>query len=430
MKTKKFSGWFQLALCTVITVAFTMFQTSINIANTSMLSAKQVAMSATTYGLAFSVMSFIQGPPQLLLGRAIKKWGPRKPIMLGALITMAAGLTAPSMLNSGTAFVIYFGVLYGIGFLLCTQLTGQTIINNWFFLRRGRAMALARGITMLGSVVGPRIGLLILQKTGSFRPVWYMGAIMGVLIMIAAIIVKEDPSKCGETVDGLAEGETLEKTKEARVSTVYKRKIEDSVLFKDAVKTPRYWMFVAISSIALTTAGLLNATAVHFTNSGADISVISSATSTASIVALFATFGISAIADRIEPSFIFAFAFVGFAVCSLFACLAPTSSVVIYSCYIFCRIISACGFGIMPTLWANTFGAKGFSDLHSFSLLFGGILSSFTGVIAGFICDLTGSYNGVYMVWFVLCAICAVALIFGIGIPCARKYRQEKAEAK
>ena len=430
MKAKKFSGWFQLALCTVITVAFTMFQTSINIANTSMLSAKQVAMSATTYGLAFSVMSFIQGPPQLLLGRAIKKWGPRAPIMLGALITIAAGLTAPTMLNSGTAFVIYFGVLYGIGFLLCTQLTTQSIINNWFFLRRGRAMALARGITMLGSVAGPRIGLLILQKTGSFRPVWYMGAIMGVLIMIAAIIVKDDPSKCGESVDGLAEGESIEAEKSTRVSTVYKRRYEDSILFKEAVKMPRYWLFVAISSIALTTAGLLNATAVHFTNSGADISVISGATSTASIVALVATFGISAIADRIEPSFIFGFAFLGFAVCSLFAVLAPANTLVIYSCYIFCRIISACGFGIMPTLWANMFGAKGFSDLHSFSLLFGGILSSFTGVISGFICDLTGSYGGVYAVWFFLCVLCAIALIFAVGIPSARKYKAGLASDK
>lgn len=69
------------------------------------------------------------------------------------------------------------------------------------------------------------------------------------------------------------------------------------------------------------------------------------------------------------------------------------------------------------------------STLQGFTLLIGGLVSSTSGIITGALADLTGDYTFGYIIYGVVALVGAAIAIFGVGIPCARRYKGEIAKA-
>jgi MFS family permease len=82
------------------------------IANTKMFTGKQVIMTATLYGMGFTVFGLMQGPPQPILAKIIQKIGPRKPLIFDSIVMILTGLLGKAISNAGT-FVMIYGLGYG-----------------------------------------------------------------------------------------------------------------------------------------------------------------------------------------------------------------------------------------------------------------------------------------------------------------------------
>ena len=73
MESKKFSGWKQLLMISIITGLTAQYGgAAVSLSNTVMQNGAQVAMTATAFGLGSTVYSLMQGPPQILIGAWIK----------------------------------------------------------------------------------------------------------------------------------------------------------------------------------------------------------------------------------------------------------------------------------------------------------------------------------------------------------------------
>ena len=426
MKKVKFSGWWQLALVTFIATSATMFSSLVMIASPIMYSSGQVAMTTTVYGLAFTVLCLMQGPPQLILAVVSNKIGARKPMMFGSVVMILVGLVLSRFINSGLTFVLVFGVGLGAISMICNQLTAQCLINNWFYQKRGRAQALTRGIAMAGAVVGPYIANYAIQVTNDFRVCWYIGGVLGIACLITSFFLKESPEEYGQLPDGIPEGQIIEESgKKIAVSTVYKRPIDESITVNNAVKTLFFWLAIIASSIGFLSMAFTSATSVHFLNHGVTISTLSSASGATAIVGIILMLSMSKVADRIEPAFIFGFGFAIFSISCISVFINPASTFIVYFYYAAFNLLFACGFGIMPTILANYFGTKIFPSIQGIALLFAGLVSSVAGIITGFIAQITGDYKVAFCIWSVLNIIAAIIMIFGLAIPCLKKYKKE-----
>jgi MFS family permease len=131
MKTAKFKGWTQLIFVSLIVgLSSLAFREFLQISNTIMFSNQQVVMSATIYGLAFSVYALLQGPPQVLLAKVIKKVGARKVLIVGCMLATVLGLGISNLMNTAISFVVIYGLFFGFAYMLTSQLASQTIVIN------------------------------------------------------------------------------------------------------------------------------------------------------------------------------------------------------------------------------------------------------------------------------------------------------------
>jgi MFS family permease len=353
---------------------------------------------------------------------------------MGSLLMAVTGLVISNFINSGIAFVIIFGGLYGFANMVTSQLASQTLVNNWFHQRRGQAQSMMRAISTVFQITGPYLATYFTgQFGGSFKVGWRVGGILAAAAIILCFFLKNTPQECGQTPDGPVEGEAGDvKKKAVKVSTVYKRPMDQpSLSMNDARKMPIFWAMVGVSTLGFMVIMINPTFNAHFRNYGFSLETISTATATRSIVAVVLLLGIASISDKIEPAFIYGVSFVMFAACCFItANMASSGTWVIYVAYFLYAAIQACVLAIMPMIYANYFGVQYFPTIQAFSLLIGGLLSSTTGIITGALTDLTGGFSFAYNIYGFVGLAAAAIIVFAVGIPSARKYKREIAGAE
>ncbi|MBN1108108.1 MAG: MFS transporter [Bacteroidales bacterium] len=133
-----------------------------------------------------------------IAGWIVDKYGPRKMLMTGALMTLAAFLGL-SMMKSLSLFYISY-VLVALGYVFGGPLPCQVLISRWFTKNRGKAM----GIAYLGIGTGFTIVPQLVAKLESTIG-WNMALVtLGVIIVLVsvplALFVKDSPSKTDVTI--------------------------------------------------------------------------------------------------------------------------------------------------------------------------------------------------------------------------------------
>lgn len=435
METRKFSGWTQL-----INVSLIVGLTSLagagffQISNTLMFRDQQVVMTATVYGLAFSLFSLMQGPPQPLVAQFVKKIGARNTSIIGCVLLIILGFGLSQFVNSGTSFVIIYGIFWGLGSVLTSQIASQTLINSWFHHRRGQAMSLSRSLSFFFSIICPYIATFMITKLGgSFRIGWHLTGVTSAIALVLCFFIKNTPQEYGQVPDGILEGEEIDiKKKRGIVSTVYKRPMDlGKTTIKEALKTPIFWAMFITSALGFVLHMVFNASfSVHYANLGYNLEIISLASALRLIVSLILLLLFSTILDRIEPAYVYGLAFISFAgACFIAATVGNSGTWVIYTAFVLTAMVNSCLMTVIPTVIANYYGIESFATLQGFTLLIGGLVSSTSGIITGALADLTGDYTFGYIIYGVVALVGAAIAIFGVGIPCARRYKGEIAKA-
>jgi MFS family permease len=128
-----------------------------------------------------------------IAGWLIDKYGPRRMLMAGALLTGAA-LIGLSMMNSLGFFYLFY-IFNALGYVFGGPLPCQVLISRWFTTNRGKAM----GIAYLGIGTGGFLVPLIasgLEKNFGWHNALTVLGIMVILIAIPlAFFIKDSPVK-------------------------------------------------------------------------------------------------------------------------------------------------------------------------------------------------------------------------------------------
>ncbi len=124
-------------------------------------------------------------------GWMIDRYGPRRMLMAGALLTGSA-LIGLSLMNSLGMFYLFY-VFNALGYVFGGPLPCQVLISRWFTKNRGKAMGIAYlGIGTGGALV-PLIAAGLERNIGWHQTLTFLGFLIIVIAFPLAFFLKESP---------------------------------------------------------------------------------------------------------------------------------------------------------------------------------------------------------------------------------------------
>lgn len=317
--------------------------------------------------------------------------------------------------DSIIALNIVLGGLLGIGIKAGFLLPAQTATANWFVRKRSLALALVMTASVLGKafITSP-------SEQAAGQPDWRIALVwLGVGILAIgvplALVFKHRPEQYGKLPDGntlVSDGETNSRT-EATDST-----IEVNFTVWQALKTRTFWLLTIASSLSAGIFSIVNIYRFIYLQQEAGFG----RANVADIIQLIPVMGIAGIlifgylGDRLPKRYLLAA-----------AVLIQSASVLImmaagntFHLYLY-AVVFGLGSGTVPLLLAiraDYFGRKAFATITVvMTFLSGliGILFSFLAPLAGWLLDISGSYELVFLLTMLLGLI--PAAIFLLARP-------------
>jgi MFS family permease len=160
------------------------------------------------FGASNAAVSFIfslaraeSGPTGPMAGWFIDRFGPRRALFVGALMS-GGGFLALGYTHSLWAFGVLYLLVVTAGANLGFSYALSTLINNWFYRRKALAMSVFQAVdsflpAVLVGVVALAIATLSWQTTAKI-----IGIVLLVVILPLAFFIKDAPESMGLTMDG------------------------------------------------------------------------------------------------------------------------------------------------------------------------------------------------------------------------------------
>ncbi len=346
----------------------------------------------------------IEGP---LVGYLIKRFGPRKIITIGVILT---GLGYMAMIYVDSPFMLYlvYGGILSIGYNMGFTHGLSTLITNWFIKKRTRAMglyALAAGIG--GALIVPLISKSMVLY-GWRTTAILCGLAFWVVGLPAAYLFRNSPEEMGLLPDGLSPGDYIDP--ETGESTVVDDEPEIST--KDALKSVTFRRLLLAESLRTF---LLGSIVLH--QIPHLISIGLSADTAGGILGMmiFASipgrvlFGF--LGDRIKKNKLLAVAMIIQGIGVLVLAFASN----IIHVYAFVVIYGLTYGGCIPLLMAfrgDIFGRKNFAQMSGIMSPFRMIGNVIGPVLAGYLFDVTGSYKVAFVSFAALAVMSGISFYF------------------
>lgn len=344
----------------------------------------------------FSIALLVGSVASPLIGRAVDRHGPRRVIVLGAV------LTAGSFLLLATTSALWQWFLYqsiaAVFRNMMFFIPFQTLVSRWFERRRGLAVGiLGTGFSMGGFAVVPALRAVIdaVQWEGSF----VVSAIVTVAVVapLALLLIRDRPADKGLLADGDAQPEG------GPAEPVALTGLTD----RQALRTPLFWVIALALMVFFFGMFGWTAHAVPYYES-----VGYSKWWAAQLLAIAAGSGIVTrlafgyLADRIARIEVAAMALCACLTLSMLVLLVSGGSVLGVVVFLgFWFVGSSGGPMIEPLLTARTFGMAYFASILGALAIVSQSGQIVSPIIAGAIFDATGEYD-----WALVMFACSMGL--------------------
>lgn len=166
-------------------------------------------------GMASTLSMLLSGLMGPVTGHLIARKGVRKPFAAGAVMVCAASLLLATAVKEHVAFLLFYGVVMGMGIGLAGLVSIQSIVNEWFDRKKAMAMAI---VLTAGSVSGFITPQIAEKLTGSGTWTWgwyYTCALSALALLLAFLFLKNGPEEIGQYPDGLLPEKRPEKAETA-----------------------------------------------------------------------------------------------------------------------------------------------------------------------------------------------------------------------
>lgn len=194
---------------------------------------------------ALTLFLLMQSVPGPAVGLFIKKFGPRKSIILGNL-AMVIGLASVSRITEIWHLYLFFGLLAGTGWAFGASISTTTIANNWFSKRRVLALSLIFTAGGMGGLVFSPIIASVISAVG-WRDAWlFFAAIVLVLSVGIAgfILIRDSPEEVSQQINGV--GDSGLKNASAPVRNEMPQ-ASNGWTVATAMRSRSFWLILALS---------------------------------------------------------------------------------------------------------------------------------------------------------------------------------------
>lgn len=348
--------------------------------------------------VAFTMLYLVQAITSPFIGKLTDRYGPKKVIMLGALLT-SLGLALLSFTSSLPYFYVAYAVT-GLGLAAIGMLPISVVISNWFVRRRGMAIGIAAsGVGAGGLVLAPVIGAFLIPSFG-WRAAYQILALFSIILIAAVVqfVIKTNPDEMGLHPDGVLQLETAGGTK------ILHRPSEGWKL-EAALKTSTFWLIVgAFVVFNVAQVGTIQHLVNHLTDIGFSVAA---ATVTLSGVGLGSTIGkflFGYASDRLSAKHCTTISFLLVLLATIILILVRSSSPpeVVWAF----ALMMGLGIGgwapLQSVLISQSFGLAHYGEIYGVLALFHNVSTGMGPAFFGYVYDVTQGYYSAFIASLIL----------------------------
>ena len=347
-----------------------------------------------------------------IIGPLLDRFGSRAMLPFAAVTT---GLAMIGLANMQYAWhlVVLFSLIGFVGMSGPGALITSVPVLKWFVRDRGRAIA----YTSLGIPVGAMLFVPLTQiliDAVGWRIAWVILAIIGVSVILplGAIFIRRQPEDMGMLPDGGPPPDDGNADGPAGASVATPTaETEVSWTLRDAVRTTTLWRLVIVfSAVQLATGTVALHRIAAFMDRGLDPTLISFATAFDAVCAGAATFVFGMLVRRVPARFLGAIGFMMLASASVMTIWAYNVPIMALSMAIFGLGIGGMMF-LQNFIWADYFGRESVGSIRGIVNPINLVVGGLGAPAAGYVRDITGSYDPAWWAGVALMTFGAVLTI-------------------
>jgi MFS family permease len=362
----------------------------------------EMGWSYTQLSLAASLRGLEMGLFSPIVGILADRWGPRKLIFGGVLIT-AAGFI---LLSSATSLIMFYGAfaLLAMGVSACTVTVLLTAVANWFRRKMGIASGIAIcGYGFSGLLIPVIVRLIAAYDWRTTLNILALGMI--VMLLPLSLIFRHRPEQYGYFPDGQKQGTIAHLN-----GSGAPQGLEVELKIKQALKSGTFWRLVLARLYHIMT---MMAITTHVMPYLSSISISRSASSLVAtaipLISIFGRLSFGWLGDKFSKRLVATTSFIMIS-CGVF-CFAYASNMRLWLLVPF-LVLSGIGYGgtnaILPSLGREHFGRTNFGSVYGLMEGIGTIGAIIGPTLAGWAYDNWGSYQ---IIWLLLAGLAVVAMV-------------------
>ena len=383
--------------------------------------------AATAAGLSISrICGGLVGP---IIGPLVDmKHGARLLLVIGALVA-GAGFMAFSRIQNLWQFYLIFGIIGAFGLAEIGGIISSTVVAKWFIRKRGRAVGLTiSGVTIGAATLAPLSERLI--SSFGWRSTWKILGLLVWVILIApaALFMRRRPEDMGLRPDGeeveLKKGSKTPLSTSGAISSAFEE--EQVWTWKQALKTPTLWLIVAaftVSGISLSAIPMHQA--AYMTDLGFSGAIAATSVSILAVSSALGKLSWGFVAERLHVRYCVMVCFIGAAISIGILMGARSVPSLFFSSMMYGLTMG--GVAVLTALvYANYFGRTSLGAIRGIVQPFSLISMASGPVFAGYVHDVTGSYQFSFAM-FIIGWLLGAILIFFARPPEAPEVRDRPA---
>jgi MFS family permease len=394
LRREKFWAWYTVG------VAFTalFLNYGIRYTNTVLFTDIQdeLGLSRGQASLPFTISILIYALGAPLVGWAVDRYGPKWSMVAGGAV-VGLGLWLCSYMHSLTAFILFFGVIFGLGGNGIGLVPSNTAVAEWFREKLGFALGIATMGIGVGTLLMPVITNASVDAWG-WRSTFRLMAVMVWVMMIPfALLLRRPATSLGES--GRAERE------------------QRRGVLRQCIGTANFWLlFFAFVLVVIAMYGVMLHQVPYAKDQGISKDWAAFSVTVVGFTSLIGRFAFGWLSDRtadrrraLIPAFLMM-------LLSLVV-LAFTRNTATLMLFAAIYGLGYAGYGpVIPALTADLFGVENMGTVFG-AITSGGALGGAVGpVVTGAIFDWTGTYTWAWIV-DMACVVVSIVLIMKIKLP-------------
>lgn len=356
---------------------------------------------------AITLYFFTSGISGLMIGRQIDLFGPKRLLVLGALLVGLAFVLLSRITELWQLYVVY--LMMAVGWSCTSLIPINALLVNWFILRRGRVMSLVMCGLSIGGIVLVPLATFLIARWGLTIALPALGVLYCLGILPPALfVVKKQPSDVGQLPDGRSPiDEPSRKAAEALRHDHQTQTWSRS----QAIRTLSFWAIVAAFFLAMICQVAYLVHQISFLSKSLGLAGAATAVSLTAAASIAGRLILGVFIDPLDKRHV---------TMALFLLQGAAILALAYSTHTFVLYLGTFIFGLtmgsiimtQSLITAECFGMISFATVSGMVGLFVAVGSAIGPAIAGMIYDATQSYHFAFTFFAFVSLLAAVAILF------------------